>query len=118
MEISNCQCCNSEYEMRRSDQKFCSNKCRSRFNNKNRLRNKPVIKQTTETLLNDYRILLDILGVNIQTFVEKQKLRTLGFSGTRFTRMEYLNDIKRQALVIYDVAFYDYDENNFKLIKL
>jgi predicted nucleic acid-binding Zn ribbon protein len=118
MEIANCKFCNSEFEMRRSDQKFCSNKCRSRFNNKNRLRNNPIIKETNKTLLNDYIIFLGILGNDQEAYVEKQKLMILGFSGRQCTRLENLDKVKESVLVIYDIAFYRYDENYFKIIKL
>lgn len=118
MEIANCKFCNSEFEMRRSDQKFCSNKCRSRFNNKNRLRNKPIIKETNKTLLNDYIIFLGILGNNQEAYVEKQKTRILGFSARQCTRLENLDGINKQVMVIYDIAFYPYNENYFKIIKL
>ncbi len=118
MEIANCKYCNSEYEMRRSDQKFCSNKCRSRFNNRNRLRNIPIIKETHKTLLNDYRIFLYILGNDQEVYLEKQKLRTPGFSGTQCTRLENLDNVKEPVMVIYDIAFYQYKENYFKIKKL
>lgn len=118
MEITNCKCCNSEFQMRRSDQKFCSNKCRSRFNNQNRLRNKPIIKETHKILLNDYRIFLHILGNDQEAFLEKQKARILGFSGTYCTRLENLDGVNNQVMVIYDIAFYQRDVNYFKIIKL
>jgi hypothetical protein len=118
MEIANCKTCNSEFEMRRSDQKFCSNKCRSRFNNKNRLRNNPIIKETNKILLNDFRIFLGILGNDQEALLEKQKASILGFSGRQCTRLENLDGVKEQVMVIYDIAFYQYNKNYFKIIKL
>lgn len=118
MEIANCKFCHSQFDLRRSDQKFCSNKCRSRFNNQNRLRNSTIIKKTNKELLSDYRILLGALGVDSEAFIEKHKARILGFLGTRCTQLENLENVNIQAFVIYDIAFYQYNEKYFKILKL
>ncbi|MCA0133753.1 hypothetical protein [Winogradskyella alexanderae] len=68
--------------------------------------------------MNDYIIFLGILGNDQEALLEKQKARILGFSGRQCTRLENLDGIKKQVMVIYDIAFYPYNENYFKIIKL
>jgi len=117
METSNCKFCDTEFKLKRSDHRFCSNKCRSRFNNKNRLQNKSIVKEINKELLNDYKILNSILGDSSDTYVLISQLQIMGFSGKRFTNLEKLEGIIEQALGLYDIVFYQYDSSYFKLIK-
>lgn len=117
-EKSNCKLCSAKFVLKRSDQKFCSNKCRSRYFNKNNILNSEIVKKTNNRLLKDYKILAKKIGTKKEVKVLADILRFIGFSFNSCTSFEEINELGDTAPALYDLCYYRIDDLTFKIKKL
>ncbi len=117
IEKSNCKFCSSKFVLKRSDQKFCSNKCRSRFYNKNNIQNSEIVKKTNKKLLKDYKILDRFIRTKKEVEVIGGMLKASGFSFESSTHFEKM-DANNSHPVLYDLCYYRIDDINFKILKV
>lgn len=111
-----CINCESEIFYGRSDKKFCTDKCKSTFNNKlNALPGS--FKAVNNVLKNDLKVLLKLLEKINSITITKLELKALGFSFKHFTHIEYKKSLKGNIFGIYDFSYYFIDDNNIKIIK-
>ena len=118
IEKSNCKQCERKFVLKRSDQKFCSNKCRSRFYNKNSIRNSPIVKKTNELLLKDYKILINRIKDRKEIKVVDGILQKEGFSFTSLTYYKKFEDLNQSHPVLYDLCYYRVDDVTFKILRV
>jgi len=69
----------SEKLIGRSDKKFCSDACRSAFNNRRQTKNNGYIKSVNRILLKNHSILHKLNPNGTKTVVDKSKLISMGF---------------------------------------
>lgn len=117
-EKNNCKHCKSEFVLKRSDQKFCSNKCRSRFYNKNSIRNSEIVKSTNKLLLKDYKILVNRIKDRKEIKVVGGILKKKGFSFTSSTYYKKFEDLNQLYPVLYDLCYYEVDDVTFKILRV
>jgi predicted nucleic acid-binding Zn ribbon protein len=70
----------------RSDKKFCSDQCRTSFNNQLKQETNGLVKKITYTLRKNRRILLE-LNPNGKTKIHRKTLLDLGFNFNYYTNM-------------------------------
>lgn len=116
-EKSNCKFCSTKFVLKRSDQKFCSNKCRSRYFNKHDIQNSEIVIGTNKILLKDYKILTKYLGKRKEVEVLADRLRFRGFSFNSCTYLETMNGLDNDSPVLYDLCYYRI-EDNIKIFKI
>jgi hypothetical protein len=117
-EKSNCKFCTTKFVLKRSDQKFCSNKCRSRYFNKHDIQNSEIVIRTNKILLKDYKILTKYLGKRKEVKVQGGMLRERGFSFEGCTSRETMKGSDNPPPVLYDLCYYRIDGINFKIQKV
>ncbi len=117
-EKSNCKFCSSKFVLKRSDQKFCSNKCRSRSYNKYDIQNSEIVKKTNKRLLNDYKILTKRIKDKKEVEVLDGLLRFDGFSFESSTHFETIDGQNNLRPVLYDLCYYRINDTTFKIKKI
>jgi predicted nucleic acid-binding Zn ribbon protein len=70
----------------RSDKKFCSDQCRTSYNNQLKQETNSLVKKITYTLRKNRRILSD-LNPNGKTKIHKKTLMDMGFNFNYYTNM-------------------------------
>lgn len=118
LEKSFCKNCEMEFSLKRSDQKFCSNKCRSRFHNKANLMNSQIVKEINKITLKDYKILIDCIGNQVNVTVSRHLLKIKGFSFQRLTHFEDNIDSNTTAFGLFDLCYFKIDNDNFKILRI
>jgi len=117
-ERSICKQCKSEFLLKRSDQKFCSGRCRSRYHNKKSPENSTVIKEINRELLKDYRILGDVLAEQEEVQVSRMYLLKKGFSFEKQTHSENWRDSNQNYIGLYDLCYAKDNNDNFMIRRL
>lgn len=117
-EKSNCKFCTAKFVLKRSDQKFCSNKCRSRYFNKHDIQNSEIVKKTNKRLLNDYKILSRHIKDKKEVEVIGGLLRFDGFSFESSTYIETIDGQNNLHPVLYDLCYIRIDDVTFKIKKV
>ena len=112
-----CPNCGEEYEARRLNQKFCTMKCKARYNNRKakevniKQKNIESITGATNRILWRNR---QILFENIEGFANLNDLKEAGFKLNYITKFEQTSNQKNRFFC-YDMA---YEFNNKETIKI
>ncbi len=117
-ELKKCVYCDTDFILKRSDQKFCSDKCRSRYHNKKNLANTNLVKKTNKELLKDYQILNNFLGTEKEVTIPSRELTIKGFTYKRITHLEITGEPPKQHFAVYDIYFFKKDKFNFTIIRI
>lgn len=113
-----CPNCEKEFILRRSDQKYCTSKCRSRYHNKNNVINLEIVKKTNTLLLKVYKLLLVLMGDKKVIEVSGEYLRSIGFSFEVHTHFELLDGKKEAYIGVYDFYYFKTKNNNYKIFRV
>ena len=121
MEETNiCNQCGSEYIPKRSDQKFCSLKCKNKHNNKKVIaayhkgKRKDIVTKETDTILIKNR---NILLANCDRQMPIESLIKVGLVLNTVTGFEQPNDGKQSLLFCYDYGYQFIDAKTVRIFK-
>jgi hypothetical protein len=108
-----CLECHSTFRGR-IDKKFCSDQCRSTFNNRLNAEQTQFVRRINFILRKNRRILME-LSTQGKSKVEKDKLRTKGFDFRYFTSTHVTNE-GSQYIYCYDQAYVPLEKDCYLLI--
>ena len=114
MEKSKCLSC-GEALSGRIDKKFCSDYCRSTYNNRLNSESRKIVRNINNKLKKNYRILQSI-NTDQKTKTTRDKLLEKGFSFTYFTNL-YTTKSGRVYYFIYDQGYLPLEEDYYALVK-
>ncbi len=98
----------------RIDKKFCSDQCRSYFNNKVNSDINPYMRNVNNTLRKNRRI-LNLLNTDSPTRVKKSELDKKGFDFGFYTNI-YKTKTGKQYYFCYDQGYLKLDNNYYTLV--
>ncbi len=115
--FKNCPECQKDYEAKRLNQVYCSQKCKTRFNNRKvRLATNEklgIIENTNSILWKNRELLSQYANQTISIHTINQKGFDKNFI-TRFSKIE-VEGKKKNCSHIYDYYFYFLDSNSIKI---
>ncbi len=115
-----CEQCRIRFEPKRSDQKFCSLKCKNKRNNKIikainiQRKNEDIISRETNTVLMANR---NLLKANLDKQVLMKDLENLGFKLNVISGFEHPKEEKNPRLFCYDYGYQFIDSTTVKIFK-
>ena len=111
-----CQEC-GEVVLGRVDKKFCSDNCRSSYNNKRRIINQTNVKKVNMILIRNRSILYDLsTRFKEDTLVTTFQLKMMGFDFAFFTH-QTTDRRGRPMFFCYDFGYQPLSGNKLKIIK-
>jgi hypothetical protein len=114
MEKPKCLSC-GEVLSGRIDKKFCSDYCRSTYNNRLNSESRKIVRNINNKLKKNYRILQSI-NTDQKTKTTRDKLLEKGFNFTYFTNL-YTTRSGRVYYFIYDQGYLPLEEDYYALVK-
>ncbi len=114
MSKKNCIECGEPF-MGRSDKKFCSDNCRTSFNNKLNRANNSLIRNTNNRLKKNWRI-LEKLNPSEKRTVHKKQLLNLDFDFNHVTSI-YTTKAGQTYYFCYNQGYLPIDNDYYALVK-
>ena len=118
--LKNCNQCQIRFSPKRSDQKFCSLKCKNRQNNKkvmaeyHQRKREDVVTKETHTVLIRNR---NLLKANCDKQILIDSLEKVGFVLNTCTRFEQPKDSESPLLFCYDFGYQFIDAKTVRTFK-
>jgi predicted nucleic acid-binding Zn ribbon protein len=100
----------------RSDKKFCSDYCRSSYNNLRYAKYNIHMRRVNERLRNNHRIMITLLGDREECWVSETSLAHAGFQFQFYTHV-HLHDEGALFRVIYDCCYTTPDRVNYYIAR-
>lgn len=100
----------------RADQKFCSDQCRSYYNNQRSVETNNMIRKINRILKKNYFILAGFTTEG-KTIVQKSEMMISGFRFDYFTSFFKLRN-RKTNFFIYDQGYREYENNKVILVQL
>lgn len=114
--IKTCPECQQEYEARRLNQKFCSMKCKARYNNRKARKvvsaHAEVVGATNEILWRNR----ELLRFNVDKEISFSEMERVGFKRSYITRFNVKKKGKNQFFC-YDYGYQFINEDTIKIFK-
>lgn len=110
-----CQECGSKL-FGRVDQKFCSDQCRSAYNNKLKSNTNNYVRKVNNILRKNRRILAKLNPEGKTVKVKKNKLLEEGFKFRYFTNIFETKKTKKVYHFCYDQGYLELDNDYFALV--
>lgn len=98
----------------RSDKKFCSDQCRSTFNNQHKKENEKII-QSVNKVLRKNRTILQIYNPEGMTTIRKEILEVAGFNFKYFTSI-YKTKTGEQYFFVYDYGYQFLNQDKIRIV--
>lgn len=120
-ETNMCNQCSKQYLPKRSDQKFCSLKCKNKHNNKKVIaayqqrKQADIVTKETNTILMKNR---NILKANCNKEFLIERLEKVGFVLNTVSGFEPTSDGKQPTLFCYDYAYQFIDAQTVRIFKV
>mgnify|MGYP000123006899 CR=1 FL=1 len=114
MEKAKCLSC-GEPISGRIDKKFCSDYCRSTYNNRLNSESTKIVRNINNRLKKNYRILKSI-NKDQKTTTTREKLIEKGFNFTYFTSL-YTTKTGRVYYFVYDQGYLPLEDDYYAIVK-
>lgn len=114
MEKSKCLSC-GEPLSGRIDKKFCSDYCRSTYNNRLNSESRKIVRNVNNKLKKNYRILQSI-NTDKKTKTTRDKLLSKGFNFNYFTSI-YRTKTGNEYYFVYDQGYLALENDYFAIVK-
>lgn len=115
-----CLVCSTEFQGR-SDKKFCSNLCKSTYNNNLRKESEAITRIIDDILHKNHRILMEFCTIEAQTkynqwMLNRKDLAKKGFQFDYFTG-SYFNKQGKLYQYVYNFAWMEFSTQEILIIK-
>ncbi len=114
MLLKECPTCGTPYYKKRKNQRFCSQSCRIRFNNRIAKEMRRKMKRHNLAIIRNYRLLNNLLNGEERLSVPYNEVKEKGFDVNSMTGI-YQTD-GQAVYLIYDIAYKKEKEQNNLII--
>ncbi len=111
-----CYFCEKEFEGR-SNQKFCSSKCKNAFHNQENKTKEIQVKTINKVLHKNWTTLQKLFEIYRSSPISKEIIRAYGFNEKYHTHI-YKSPSGESYKMIYDMAFKPYFDDQIQIVKL